>query len=154
MTGRVLAVLLLGFVAACLLAPLVVVIGSSFSGPDTDGLFISYVEFPPRHLTLEWYRAISAETYRSLILSVGLAAAAAVCACILGIPAALGLVRGRFRGRAVAHALFRAPLQIPAVVTGIAFLQMFYAFGDVTGRHCRAASPAFCWRMSSWQRRS
>jgi putative spermidine/putrescine transport system permease protein len=132
-TARILAALLLGFVAAYLLAPLVVVIGASFSGPETGGLFISYVEFPPRHLTLQWYRAISAETYRSLLLSIGLAAAAAVCACALGVPAALGLVRGEFRGRAAAHALFRAPLQIPAVVTGIGFLQMFYVVSDATG---------------------
>jgi putative spermidine/putrescine transport system permease protein len=133
MTGRVLAALLQVFVAVYLLAPLVVVVGASFSGPETGGLSISYVEFPPRHLTFAWFRAISEETYRSLALSVVLAACASVCACILGVPAALGLVRGDFRGKAVAHALFRAPLQIPAVVTGIAFLQMFYAVGDVSG---------------------
>jgi putative spermidine/putrescine transport system permease protein len=133
MTGRVSSALLLAFVAAYLLAPLVVVVGASFSGPEAGGLFISYVEFPPRHLTLDWYRAISAETYESLVLSILLAAGAAVCACILGVPAALGLVRGDFRGKPVVHALFRAPLQIPAVVTGIAFLQMYYVVGDATG---------------------
>jgi putative spermidine/putrescine transport system permease protein len=133
MTARLLSALLLAFVAAYLLAPLVVVVGASFSGPETGGLFISYVEFPPRRLTLDWYRAISEETYRSLALSVLLAASASGCACILGVPAALGLVRGSFRGKSVAQALFRAPLQIPAVVTGIAFLQMFYVVGDATG---------------------
>jgi putative spermidine/putrescine transport system permease protein len=62
-----------------------------------------------------------------------LAAAAALCACVVGVPAALGLVRGDFRGKPLAQALFRAPLQIPAVVTGIAFLQMYYLVGDATG---------------------
>ena len=30
-------------------------------------------------------------------------------------------------------AVFRAPLQIPSIVTGIAFLQVFYLVGDATG---------------------
>ena len=133
MIGRALAALLLAFVAAYLAAPLIVVIGASFSGADTGGLIISYVEFPPRTLTLHWYRAITAETYRALGLSVVLATLAALCACLLGIPAALGLVRGRSRLRPLIEAIFRAPLQIPAVVTGIAFLQAFYALSDATG---------------------
>jgi len=125
--------LLLGFVAIYLLAPLVVVAGASFGAPETGGLAISYVEFPPRHLTLAWYGAITAETYRALALSVALAAAAAAGACLIGVPAAFGLVRGRLPGRTLIEAVFRAPLQIPAVVTGIAFLQMFYALSDQTG---------------------
>ncbi len=133
MIGKLLSALLLTFVAAYLLAPLVVVIGASFGAPETGGLIISYVEFPPRRLTLQWYLTISSETYRAIALSIVLAAAAALGACILGVPAALGLVRGDFRGRAAIQAIFRAPLQIPAVVTGIAFLQMFYVFNDATG---------------------
>ena len=133
MIGRALTIGLLGFVALYLLAPLVVVVGASFSGGETGGQLISYVQFPPRHLTLGWYWAITAETYQSLALSIGLAAAAALGACVLGVPAALGLVRGGMRGRAVIEAVFRAPLQIPAVVTGIAFLEAFYAVADLTG---------------------
>ena len=133
MIGRALAAALLGFVALYLLAPLVVVVGASFSGAETGGQLISYVQFPPRHLTLGWYGAITAETYQSLALSIGLATAAALGACLLGVPAALGLVRGRTRGQAVVEAIFRAPLQIPAVVSGIAFLQAYYAVADLTG---------------------
>ena len=39
-----------------LLAPLVVVIGGSFSAPESDKVVMSYVQFPPERLTLEWYR--------------------------------------------------------------------------------------------------
>ena len=130
MMGRA---LLLGFVGVYLGAPLVVVVAASFSGAETGGLIISYVEFPPRRLTLHWYRSISVETWRGLGLAILLAAVAAVGACVLGVPAALGLVRGRIPGRAVIQAVFRAPLQIPAVVTGIAFLQLYHAMGDWTG---------------------
>ena len=133
MIGRALSAALLAFVAVYLLAPLVVIVGASVSGGDTGGQPIAYVTFPPRHLTLDWYRAIDAETYRALALSVGLALAAALGACLLGVPAALGLMRGRMPGRAVMEAVFRAPLQIPAVVTGIAFLQAGYALSDASG---------------------
>jgi putative spermidine/putrescine transport system permease protein len=124
---------LIAFVCGYLLLPLVIVIGGSFSAPDTGQLVTSFVEFPPRHWTLDWYRRISSDTYRALGLSLGLGIGAALIACALGIPAALGLVRGRFRGKALAGAVFRAPLQVPAVVTGIAFLQLFYSIGDLTG---------------------
>ena len=133
MTGRMLSLLLMAFVATYLAAPLVVVIGASFSGVETGGLIISWVEFPPRHLTLHWYRAITAETYRGLGLAIGLALLATLGACLLGVPAALGLVRGRLPFQAGIEAIFRAPLQIPAVVTGIAFLQLYYAISDATG---------------------
>jgi len=132
MTGRLLSALLMGFVAIYLAAPLVVVIGGSFSAPETGGLLISYVEFPPQKLTLDWYRAITAATYRGLGLAILLGLCAALGACLLGVPAALGLVRGRIPGRAVVEAIFRAPLQIPAVVTGIAFLQFYYVVADLT----------------------
>ena len=133
MIGRWLGVALLAFVGAYLLAPLIVVIGASFSGGAPGGLVISYVQFPPQHLTLHWYWAITSETYQALALSVGLALAAALGGCILGVPAALGLVRGRMPGRGAIEAVLRAPLQIPAVVVGIAFLQSSYILGDATG---------------------
>ena len=133
LSARILSALLLGFVALYLAAPLVVIIGASFGAPPTGGLVLSYVEFPPHRLTLRWYRAITAETYTSIAVSVGLAGGAAAGGCLLGVPAALGLVRSRMPGRTLAAALFRMPLQIPAVVIGIAFLQAFYWLGDQTG---------------------
>lgn len=133
MTGRILSLLLLGFVVTYLAAPLVVVIGGSFSAPEVGGLLISYVEFPPRRLTLDWYRAITAKTYAGLGLAVLLGVLAALGAVLLGVPAALGLTRGRVVARPLVEAIFRAPLQIPAVVTGIAFLQLYYVLGDATG---------------------
>ena len=116
-----------------LLAPLVVVVGGSFSAPAQEGVVMSYVQFPPERLTLEWYRAIPATQYHALALSFGLALCVALTACVIGVPAALGLVRGRFRGKTIVAALLRAPLQIPHVVLGIAFLQLYYAAGDHTG---------------------
>ncbi len=124
--------LLFAVVLVVLLAPLVVVIGGSFSAPPAGGLIMSYVEFPPREWTLLWYRRIPVEEYRALGLSVVLGIGAASGACLLGIPAALGVVRGRFPGKAFVSAVLRAPLQIPGVVSGIAFLELYYVIGDWT----------------------
>ena len=116
-----------------LLAPMAVVIVSSFSAPLNNAVVVSYVPFPPERLTLQWYARIPAAQLHALGVSFALGLAVALAASIIGVPAALGLVRGRFRGKAFISATLRAPLQIPHVVCGIAFLQMFYRFGDLTG---------------------
>jgi putative spermidine/putrescine transport system permease protein len=122
-----------GIVFTFLLAPLVVVIGGSFSAPPSDAVVMSYVQFPPEKLTLKWYREISSAQLHALGFSFALGLGVALAACIIGVPAALGLVRGRFRGRTLVGILLRAPLQIPHVVIGIAFLQLYYAIGDISG---------------------
>jgi len=86
-------------------------------------------------LTLKWYREIPATQYHALALSFGLGLTVALVSCVVGVPAALGLVRGRFPGKALVGAILRAPLQIPHVVIGIAFLQLYHAVADVTGSH-------------------
>ena len=116
-----------------LLAPLVVVMGSSFSAPANENVAMSYVQFPPERLTLKWYREIPATQYHALALSFGLGLGVALASCLVGVPAALGLVRGRFPGKALVGMMLRMPLQIPHVVTGIAFLQLYYAVADLTG---------------------
>ena len=112
-----------------LLAPMAVVIGSSLDGTTA----YSSVVFPPQELTLKWYRQIPAAHFRALGLSLALAVAVATGACLLGIPAALAVVRGRLPGKSLFLAFFRAPMQIPAVVTGVAFLKLYYVVGDATG---------------------
>jgi putative spermidine/putrescine transport system permease protein len=111
-----------------LLAPLVVIVVAAFVVP-VRGRAV----FPPPALTLRWFSSIQGEAMTALGASVALAAVVVVCCVLLGVPAALGLVRSRWRGKAVIAALFRAPVQIPAVVTGVAFLQLFYLLADVTG---------------------
>ncbi|MEY4267365.1 MAG: hypothetical protein RIS90_1900 [Pseudomonadota bacterium] len=117
-----------------LLAPMVVVVGSSLDGTTA----YSGVVFPPQELTLKWYQNIPSTHYKSLGLSVGLALSVAVGACLLGIPAALAIVRGKLPGKSVFLAFFRAPMQIPAVVTGVAFLRLYYVAGDASGLYLNA----------------
>jgi len=111
-----------------LFAPLVVVVGASFDG--TKGGFLN---FPPRHPSLLAYREIPFEYLHALGISCALGVSASAISTVIGVPAALGLVRGRVPGRALITTLLRAPLQIPAVVVGLAFLQCYYQLGAATG---------------------
>ncbi len=133
--GAIAKYLWVGWAYFFLLAPMAVVIGSSFDGTSA----YSGVVFPPQELTLKWYRQIPSSHFQSLGLSVALALSVAIGACILGIPAALGVVRGRLPGKSFFLAFFRAPMQIPAVVTGVAFLRLYYVAGDATGLFLNAS---------------
>ncbi|TQF68877.1 molybdate ABC transporter permease subunit [Rhodococcus spelaei] len=70
---------------------------------------------------------ITSESSRvALLLSLKTAAASTALCVLLGIPLALVLARGEFRGRSVLRALVLLPLVLPPVVGGIALL---YTFG-------------------------
>lgn len=112
-----------------LLSPLVIVIGASLH----RGTRYTVVKFPPEGISLYWFTQIPQSHWDALALSFGLAALASTLACLVGIPAALGLVRSNIPLKGLFSSIFRAPLQIPSIVTGVAFLQMYYLFGDLTG---------------------
>lgn len=119
-----------------LLAPIVIVVLASFDyGPR------AFVVFPPEHLSLDSYRNIPAAHFRALGVSVAVGLTVACLAAAIGVPAALGIVRGEFRAKGAVMALFRAPLQIPGVVTGLAFLQAYYAIGHATGFYANGSFP-------------
>lgn len=126
--GRAAAALFILLFYAVLFAPLIVIVGASFDG--TRGGFLN---FPPRHPSLLAYRAIPSEDWHALAISCVLGIAAAAIGTLLGVPAALGLVRGRMPGKGLVAALLRTPLQIPTVVVGLGFLQFYYLIGAATG---------------------
>ncbi|GAA4336320.1 ABC transporter permease [Pigmentiphaga soli] len=128
MGGRVACAAMLAVTYLFLLGPILYVAIASFDYGQR-----AYVTFPPEHFTLDSYRNIPARYYDALWLSVRLALACAVLSSLLGISAAIGLVRSNVPGKAVLLALMRAPLQIPGVVSGLAFLQAYYMVGDLTG---------------------
>jgi putative spermidine/putrescine transport system permease protein len=120
--------LILGIVCVFLFAPIMIVVASSFDyGPR------AYVVFPPERFTLDAYINIPEHQIDALILSIGVGVTAAIGASLIGIPAALGIVRSNVLGKSLIMTLFRIPLQIPGVVTGLAFLQAYYAVGAATG---------------------
>jgi putative spermidine/putrescine transport system permease protein len=122
------AALILTGAYAVLLGPIAFVVVASFDYGQR-----AYVVFPPEHFTLEAYGRIPGRYWQALATSAEIALLCTVASCCIGIPAALGIVRGAIPWKAALLALLRAPLQIPAVVAGVAFLQAYYQIGAVTG---------------------
>lgn len=119
---------ILSLLCLFLFVPLLIVVASSFE-PTPSVAF----KFPPSGIGLASYRLIDQELWSSLGLSLLLGALTAISAMILGTMAAFGIVRGKLFGQgALLDSLFRAPLQIPHVVTGVAFLQLYYVIADWT----------------------
>jgi putative spermidine/putrescine transport system permease protein len=113
-------------VYAFLLAPLVVVVLASLNAAN-------YLTFPPRGISLRWYRALWesdlwAESFR---LSLLVTAIVTPLVLAIGTLAAYALVRLDFRGRGLMRTLVMAPLVMPQIVLGIALLNFFSALGLV-----------------------
>lgn len=111
-----------------LIAPFVVVVGASFDAAEGFN-----IRFPPQDLTLLWYRTLPAKYIDGLWISLIVASAVAILATLIGLTIALGLVRGRLKGRPLLEAFFNVPIQIPLIVTGAVFLQFYYQVIAVTG---------------------
>jgi len=111
---------------AFLLAPIALIVVLSFSNSAT-------LAFPPQDLSLRWFRYLAGrdEFLTATIVSLQVAALASIGAVMLGVLAALALVRGRLRGTAVIEGALMSPLILPGIITGIALLQFFTATGLV-----------------------
>ena len=114
----------IGIISIFILAPIVVVVISSFTGSDIP-------EFPPSSWSLRWYGyALSQSIFTSsAINSVLLAVIATAIATPLALGAALALVRCDFRGRNLVQTVLLAPLFVPAVVVSLAILITMANFG-------------------------
>lgn len=105
---------------AFLYLPIVVLVVYSFNGQGVGG-------FPPRNLTLDWYRALFADgpIWDSVLNSLLVALAAMFISLALGIPAALALDRAIFPGKALFRRLVLLPLILPGIITGLSLLMLF-----------------------------
>jgi len=110
------AVVVFGFLSL----PIAVLIIYSFNGTGVGG-------FPPRNLTLDWYRILFADgaIWESVANSLTVAAIAVLIALGLGIPAALALDRSQFPGKAIFRRLVLLPLILPGIITGLSLLMLF-----------------------------
>jgi len=107
-------------VFAFLYLPIVVLIVYSFNGQGVGG-------FPPRNLTLDWYRTLFADgpIWDSVLNSLIVALASIFISLTLGIPAALALDRASFPGKALFRRLVLLPLILPGIITGLSLLMLF-----------------------------
>src|SRR6266853_1953067 len=109
-------------VFAFLYLPIAVLILYSFNGEGVGG-------FPPRGLTLDWYRVLfsDAPIWDSVWNSLQVAFAAMVISLAIGVPAALALDRAQFPCKALFRRLVLLPLILPGVITGLSLLMLFHA---------------------------
>jgi putative spermidine/putrescine transport system permease protein len=116
------ALAVLGLVS--LILPTMIVIIESF---DTR----RFIAFPPAGFSLDRYRGVihSDVLVKSAELSFFCSLATVTLDLALGIPAALALVRGSFRGKELITGFLLAPIMLPGIVIGIAILIFYSAFG-------------------------
>ena len=102
--------------------PVVVLVFYSFNRDGVGG-------FPPRHLTLDWYRQLFADRpiWDSLQNSLIVASCSVALSLTLGLLAALALDRANFPGKALFRRLVLLPLILPGIITGLSLL-MFAVF--------------------------
>src|SRR5579862_8318296 len=98
-------------VFAFLYLPIVTLIVYSFNGNGVGG-------FPPRNLTLDWYRVLFADDaiWTSVLNSLLVAVAAMAISLLFGIPAALALDRTKFPGKTLFRRLVLLPLILPGII--------------------------------------
>src|SRR6201987_3716538 len=112
-----------------ILAPLLLVMAVSVS----DSYFVT---FPPQGFTLKWYAKVlqDRDFLEAMRFSILLALGTTVGSLLLGVPAAFALVRGNFVGLAVIKGFLLSPLIFPALVTGLALLQVLSKRGSQDAR--------------------
>lgn len=87
-------------------------------------------------LSLRWYAALfeNRQLLEAVWVTVRVGAVSASLATLLGLLAAVALVRARrFAGRTLFSGLLFAPLVMPEVILGLALLLLFVAFGAARG---------------------
>ena len=115
-----------GLVLGFLFLPVLVVLPLSFSSAR-------YLTFPPPGFSLQWYGNFfsRAAWTDATWMSLWTAAASTVLAVLLGVPAAIGLMRGRLPGKALAQALIMSPVVAPGIVVAIGLYYVYARYGMV-----------------------
>ncbi len=109
-----------------LVLPTLIVIPMSFS----DSTFL---EFPPRHLSLRWYgHFLNSPAWRqAAATSLKVAAATAVVATVLGTAAAYGLFASGLRRARLLSGVLLAPIIVPGILVAIGIFYVYVELGLV-----------------------
>lgn len=119
-TGRLIFASAVGAVLFFLVLPTLVIIPISFGTA-------SYIEFPPRGLTLKWYLDYfrDPDWMATTWFSLKIAVATTVAATVIGTLGALAMVRGRLPGKDFVQALTLSPMVVPHIVMAVAIYLVF-----------------------------
>ncbi|MEY2537259.1 MAG: putative spermidine/putrescine transport system permease protein [Verrucomicrobiota bacterium] len=113
-----------GLFIAFIVAPIIVVCLVAFT-PE------GYLSIPTRSFSLRWFYAISenSQFLEAFLQSARLAVISAAVSVLLIVPSAFAIARYTFPGRSIIVSILQAPLMIPPVVLGIAFLRFLSECG-------------------------
>lgn len=113
------------FVYIFLLAPTVIVLITAFNSGE-------YLRFPPEGLSFRWFVKLFNNDLmiRAFFISLRLSLAAAATSTVLGLCAALYVVRYSGKLGAILRPIILSPLMLPAILTGLALMIYFYALGS------------------------
>lgn len=108
--------------------PIIVVVLYSFNTESVSS-------FPMSGLTLHWYGVMAQNTdlIQSLINSVIVAVIGTCVAILIGVPAAYGMYKYNFPGKAVLEKMVILPMMLPGIITGISILTFLQMVGIVQG---------------------
>lgn len=100
-------------VVVFLLLPAAAVVPMSFNAS-------AFLQFPPPGWTTEWYKRFFAdrEWIDAVLLSVRVAAMAALVSVVVGTAASYAMMRGRLRFARAVEALFAMPMVVPVIIYG------------------------------------
>lgn len=118
--GRLWLYLLAGAVLVFLAAPTLLVIPMSFTAS-------TFLEFPPKTLSLRWYQAfLASQEWRAAgLVSIQVATLTMLVATPLGVAAAYGLLVGRFRRARAWSGLLVSPMLVPVILIAIGVFFVF-----------------------------
>jgi spermidine/putrescine transport system permease protein len=110
--------------------PIVMMILFSFNDTPTRRISFHWSGF-----TLFWYQNLTQVDGlgQSFVVSLEIAALAAIVSILLGTPLALALERHRFAGRGILSGVVFADIAAPTIVVGAASLSFFLSAGIPTG---------------------
>jgi putative spermidine/putrescine transport system permease protein len=111
---RLLLAVVVGLVVLFLIFPILVVIPMGFTSSES-------LAFPPMGFSTHWYERLlnDANWRNSLVNSLQVAGGTLVASLAIGVPLALGLVRGRFLGKGLLSAFVITPLVVPTLIVAI-----------------------------------
>jgi mannopine transport system permease protein len=91
----------------------------------------SYIQFPPRGLTLKWYLDYFTDPdwMAATWFSLKIALATTITSTIIGTLGSIALVRGKLPGKGFIQALTLSPMVVPHIVIAVAIYLVFAPLG-------------------------
>ena len=131
-----------GIIGVLLLLPTLVVVPMSFSES-------AFLAFPPEGLGTRWYTDFFSDDMwmSALAESLKIATMTTILATLLGVPTAMAVIRGKFRGKSAVQVLVLSPMIMPLVVlaVGLFFVlsewRMLGSVGGLVLAHTVVAYP-------------